>query len=150
MKTVNSDSTKAEEIQHLKDLAATCKPGSYLADLFTPAFIAHIETLIRNDWPPDILGELQEEINRDIKKDSQHLDEIRRATHEIKKLNDGIATINDELDKARQATRIAQAENRSTTASWQNALQERLKDQATIAELNREIERLSARASVMI
>lgn len=59
MKTVDIHSTKAEETQHLKDIAATCKPGSYLASLFTPEFIAHVEAQIKDDFTPDIMGELE-------------------------------------------------------------------------------------------
>ncbi len=135
MKTVDQHSTKDEEIKHLHSIAATCKPGSYLAALFTPLLIARVETAIKNDTPPDILGELESEIMHQITKDTEYQREINILYYENQKLHDRTYSLEFDLQRAQETSRSAQ----------QEAEHERAELLGNIARLTRELETLKAR-----
>lgn len=107
MKTVDQHSTKAEEIQHLKDLAATCKPGSYLADLFTQNFIAYVEDKINSDFTPDLHGELINAYDESIGKDTKHAADRAHMLRDIDKLTEHAYDLESQLEKARQENKTA-------------------------------------------
>jgi len=56
---VGTHSTKAEEIKALGQMAKCVDRGSYLASLFTPAFIHWVETQIQDDGSADLYGYLE-------------------------------------------------------------------------------------------
>jgi len=145
MKTVDSTSTKAQEVQHLHDIASTCKPGSYLAALFTPLLIARVETAIKNDTPPDIQGELEAEIMHQITKDSEHLREIDALKRENRKLNYHAQSLEIDVQRAQETSRTAQQEAQNANIYITNLLTERQENLATMARLTRELETLKAR-----
>lgn len=107
MKTVDNHSTKAEEIQHLKDLAATCKPGSYLADLFTQNFIAYVEDKINSDFTPDLHGELINAYDESIGKDTKHAADRAHMLRDIDKLTEHTYELESQLEKARHENKTA-------------------------------------------
>ena len=146
MKTVDSTSTKAQEVQHLHDLASTCKPGSYLADLFTPLLIARVEAAIRNDTPPDIQGELEAEIMHGITKDTEHQREIDNLKHENRKLNDRTYSLEIDVQRAQETARHYQQEAESLRNQWSDLVHERAELLGTIACLARELETIKAQA----
>ncbi len=49
MKTLPTNASKQEEIEHLEALAKTCADGTYLAGLFAPGFMAWMKQQIRDD-----------------------------------------------------------------------------------------------------
>jgi FtsZ-binding cell division protein ZapB len=144
MKTVDQHSTKAQEVQHLHDIASTCKPGSYLAVLFTPLLIAHVENAIRNDTTPDIQGDLVAEIMHGITKDTEHLREIVNLKYENRKLNDRTYSLETDVQRARETTRHYQQEAESLRNQWSELVHERAELLGTIARLTRELETLKA------
>jgi cobalamin biosynthesis protein CobT len=149
MKTVDQHSTKAQEVQHLHDIASTCKPGSYLADLFSPLLIARVETAIKNDTPPDIQGELEAEIMHQITKDTEHNREIDNLKHENRKLNDRTYELEIDVQRARETTRHYQQEAERILNLWRALVHERAELLGTIARLTRELETLKAQAEAV-
>jgi hypothetical protein len=72
MKTLNTQSTKEEEIQFLKKVASAAGDGSYLHSLLSTKLVGWMEDQIHNDFGCDLMGnwELAEE----------QLTESKRAT----------------------------------------------------------------------
>lgn len=53
--TLNTASTKVEEIEAIEELANSIPAGTYLRDLFTGGLIKWVSSQIKNDFVPDIM-----------------------------------------------------------------------------------------------
>lgn len=91
MKTLNTQSTKAEEIQFLKEIASAAGTGSYLHSLLSTKLVGWMESQIRDDFGCDLMGnwELAEE-------------QLTESTREIRALNTQLNVAHADAKKAKE------------------------------------------------
>lgn len=75
------DSTKAEEIAALTELAENVAPGTYLADAFNKQFVDWVVAQIENDFPPDVM----EHLAVDARRGAEAAQEVSRLEAELEK-----------------------------------------------------------------
>jgi hypothetical protein len=152
--TVNTQSTKAEEIAHLQAIAKTAGPGSYLSSLFNPKLIEWAVIQIKDDGCPDIWEWYQS----DLKKAAAADQKARQLDHDAQDIIARHAnTIREQAASlARTSAFLATAENdRASLSSKLVVLQAQTAEaediaRATIEAQAAEITRLKARLFDMI
>ena len=140
--TLNSQSSKAEEIAVLKAWQAQAGEQTYLSSLLSPQMVAHVESAIKNDMMCDVKADL-EYWSGQANEQRVRYEESQAALAKAQQANDALKL---SLEAERQAVANAKAEAaavQSRTRNYINSILERMeeaedqntKDAQTILEL---------------
>ena len=86
MKAITKNSSKADEIECMESIAKSIPDGTYLKDLFTRDFISWVSEQIKNDFPPDIMGTLQNQYNVNSQNTLDYNNELNAMRHSTNEL----------------------------------------------------------------
>lgn len=110
IKPLVANASKFEEIEWLRVVADSVPAASYLNSLLTERLIDWTEGQIRNDFPPDVLAEI----------DNQKA-EVRKLQEEKRKLEEQLRDAGRQIDKLRYNASIEAAENQRLRVAQQEA-----------------------------
>lgn len=145
IKPVPSSASKADEMAALRKVATIFEPGTYLADLFSPALIEWVQTQLDNDFPPDIFSVIDSSAQNLMEAEQR----ARNLTDQLRAVTDDavrkIEALNAEINlKVEFIDRV-----RDDREEWKEAYlteTERLtEERAKSASLENEVTKLKAR-----
>lgn len=95
---IDTNSSKAEEIEFLHNIVDTCKPGSYLGSFFSPNLVKWLQEQITNDFSTDLFNDwYQAQIDEAVKTDNNRRQEIQGLTRDLEDYKAIVAQFKDEV-----------------------------------------------------